>query len=351
MEDLTPAAKSYKLKPFPNYPPPPPPISETSSPSSDGPTPIESSPSLPPVVLSSSNPISKRRYKNSGSFSQPLRPALYPRAGVLDSASSQASSQVVGGGALAREDSASSQQSKQSRESIRYARSYTNTARAQNIFKQHEDVVADIMCDIGQLQICQLGDTSLENFLARSDIPENATILQDFRKGIKSADNKSPVSTSCKPPPSYYSWYKSPPEVPTRPRKLQRRPRKDSAKTPVHGGIISSPIEASKDIHPGDISQPVTVADGVLQYSPYESLRSYNLSQPSAEEEDKFYTDLIARINKNIVRDTEPPTPTRDSYASVSSAGQSAGSEGTRADLTPEELLAARKANSERYGW
>ncbi|KAG0633332.1 hypothetical protein HOY80DRAFT_992186 [Tuber brumale] len=343
MADLPTPKKIPKLKPFPDFPPPPPPTSETStssSPTSSIPS-SSSSRSLPPVVLSSSNPISRRRYKNSGSFSQPLRPTVYPPAGVPDSTSSQAMDR----GVLTREDSSSSQQS---RESIHSAGPSINPAKGKNALKQHEAVVADIMSEIGQLQIFQLGDASVENLLARNDIPENATLLQDFRKGVKSGDIKAPVSSSSL---SSVTATKPPAELPPRPRKLHRRPRKNSEKSTIHGGIISHPIEASKDIHPGEISQPVTVADAVLQYSPYESLRSYNLSQSTVEEEEKFYTDLIGQINKNIVSQAESSTPTRDSYASTSSAGKSVGSNGTVGDLSSEQLLAARKANTERYGW
>ena len=46
------------------------------------------------------------------------------------------------------------------------------------------------------------------------------------------------------------------------------------------------------DVHPGEITRAVTVADGVLQYSPYESLRSYTLSQPSVEEEGMLVSSL-----------------------------------------------------------
>ncbi|KAG0634690.1 hypothetical protein HOY80DRAFT_1097184 [Tuber brumale] len=138
---------------------------------------------------------------------------------------------------------------------------------------------------------------------------------------------------------------KPPAELPPRPRKLHRRPRNNSEKTTIHGGIIIHPIEAAKDIHPGGISQPVTVADAVLQSSPYESLRSYNLSVHQ-----KVYTDLIGQINKNIVGHAESSIRTRDSYASTSLAGRSAGSNGTVGDLRSEPLLAARKANMERWG-
>ena len=206
----------------------------------------------------------------------------------------------MGDRVLVREDSASS---RQSRESTYYAElessSSVNTERTKNIFKQYETGVAGIISDIGQLQICRLGDESFEDLLARNDIPEEATLLQDFREGIKCGDIKSPIS-SRKFYLSYYFWFttnigiaalsrsithKSTPELPSRPRKLQRRPRKDSVRSAIHGGIISSPLEASMDVHPGEIAAAITVADAVLKYSPYESLRSYNLSQPTVEEE------------------------------------------------------------------
>jgi len=67
---------------------------------------------------------------------------------------------------------------------------------------------------------------------------------------------------------------------------MSRCLRKDSVKTSIHGRIISSPLVASMDVHPGEmITRVVTVAHGLLQYSPYQSLRSYTLSQPSVEEE------------------------------------------------------------------
>jgi len=47
-------------------------------------------------------------------------------------------------------------------------------------FKQHKSTVADIMRDTGQLQIPHWGDTPLENLLAKDDIPENATVVQDL---------------------------------------------------------------------------------------------------------------------------------------------------------------------------
>jgi len=49
--------------------------------------------------------------------------------------------------------------------------------------------------------------------------------------------------------------------------------------------MISSPLEASMDVHPGEIRRAATVAEGVLQYSPYKSLCSYTLSQAPVEEE------------------------------------------------------------------
>ncbi|RPA89445.1 hypothetical protein L873DRAFT_652684 [Choiromyces venosus 120613-1] len=241
---------------------------------------------LQPVILTSANPISVRRYKNRGSFSQPLRPALYPPAKLAGSTPPQNMSGI----GMAHRNSGSSQQS---RESTYYAGSPIYPAKAKSVFKQHEDAVADIMSDIGQLQIFSSGDFPVEQLLASKDVPENATLLQEFRKGVRCGDLKSPVSS---PAISSIMESKPVPVVPPRPKKLNRRSRKDSVKTPIHGGMISSPLEASMDVHPGEISRAVTVADGVLQYSPYESLRSYKLSQPTAEEEG---TLSIILSNKN----------------------------------------------------
>ena len=55
------------------------------------------------------------------------------------------------------------------------------------------------------------------------------------------------------------------------------------------------------DVHPGEIIRAVTVADGVLHYSPYESLRSYKLSQPTVEEEGVLLF-LLPLSNKNSFR-------------------------------------------------
>ncbi|PUU79835.1 hypothetical protein B9Z19DRAFT_1174659 [Tuber borchii] len=259
----------------------------------------------------------------------------------------------MSGTTLTREDSASS---KKSGDSVYCEGSSIYPKRAKNVFKQHMATVEDIVSDIGQLQIFHSGDTPLESLLAQDDVPENATILQDFRRGVQSGDIKPPVSSPCRFPfittfLFYGLWLTSPPAAPSRPRKLQRRPRKDSIKTPIHGGIISSPLEASMDVHPGEIIRAVTVADGILHYSPYESLRSYKLSQPTVEEEEKFFADLITQINKNTLNKAEPATPTQDSYISTSSAAVSSPSDGMLGDLSSEQLLAARKENTEKYGW
>ncbi|CUS07953.1 unnamed protein product [Tuber aestivum] len=111
------------------------------------------------------------------------------------------SSQTKGGGSLAREDSASS---KKSKESVFSEGSSLYPPSAKKSFKKHKDTVDDIMSEIGQLQIFKSGDVPLEDLLARPDIPENATILQDFRQGVKSGDITSPVSSPCTPSSPYY---------------------------------------------------------------------------------------------------------------------------------------------------
>jgi len=112
-------------------------------------------------------------------------------------ASNPTQSHTIGGGALAQEDRASI---KQSGESIYHGGSPICPTRAKNVFKQHKATVADIMSDIGQLQIFRSGDMPLEDLLARDDIPENATVLQDFRRGVKSGDIRSMVSSPCRSP-------------------------------------------------------------------------------------------------------------------------------------------------------
>jgi len=110
----------------------------------------------------------------------------------------------MGGSTLTRGDSASS---KQSRESTYCGGSPIYLTRPKNVFKQHKATVADIMGDIGQLQICRWGDTPLDTLLAKDDIPENATVLREFRNGVKSGDIRSPVSSPCRsPPPIYFSF-------------------------------------------------------------------------------------------------------------------------------------------------
>lgn len=66
---------------------------------------------------------------------------------------------------------------------------------------------------------------------------------------------------------------------------------------------------------------------------------------------EKFFADLIAQINKNTVDEAEPTTPARDRSTTVSSGGLSFASDGMLGDLSSEQLLEARKENTERYGW
>lgn len=103
----------------------------------------------------------------------------------------------MSGTTLTREDSASS---KKSGDSSYYEGSPIYPKRAKPVFKQHMATVADIVSDIGQLQIFHSGDTPLESLLAQDDVPENATILQDFRRGVQSGDIKSPDSSPCRFP-------------------------------------------------------------------------------------------------------------------------------------------------------
>lgn len=103
----------------------------------------------------------------------------------------------MSGTTLTREDSASS---KKSGDSVCYEGSPIYLRRAKNVFKQHMATVADIVSDIGQLQIFNSGDTPLESLLAQDDVPENAAILQDFRRGVQSGDIKSPISSPCRFP-------------------------------------------------------------------------------------------------------------------------------------------------------
>jgi len=98
----------------------------------------------------------------------------------------------MGGTTLTREDSASS---KKSGDSICYEGSPIYPKRAGTVFKQHMATVEDIVSDIGQLHIFRSGDTPLEGLLAQDDVPENATILQDFRRGVRSGDIKPPISS------------------------------------------------------------------------------------------------------------------------------------------------------------
>ena len=64
--------------------------------------------------------------------------------------------------------------------------------------------MADIMGDIGQLQIGRWGDTPLDTLLAKDNIPENATVLEEFGNGVKSEDMRSPGSSPCSSPPAIY---------------------------------------------------------------------------------------------------------------------------------------------------
>ncbi|KAG0634693.1 hypothetical protein HOY80DRAFT_1059440 [Tuber brumale] len=320
MADLPTPTKVFKLHSFPIFQSSPPRISETSSsPSTSCSIPFSSSSRpLPPLVLSSSNPISRH-------------------PGVLDSTPSQA----ISGGVLTREHSSSSNQS---RESIYSAGPSINAARAKDIFKQHEVPVADIMSDIGQLQIYQSGDASFENLFSRNDIPENATPLQYFRKGVKCGGIKSapfllssPLGLLLTFPLGLGNYIDVREAIPTRPL--------------FTAGLYNMSLQLQRIFIPAKYHS-LSVTDALLRYNPHEAVLSYNPFQSTVQEEgsEKFCADVIGQVNKNTVTEAVFGTPTRDSHASISSACRSAGSDGTLGDLSSERILAVRKANAERYG-